>query len=147
MGDSTHAEKGLLVFLDNAVDSLTGTVTLKANFPNKTGALWPGALEAVSLQLDVEKNVLVVPRSAVQNGQSGSAVWIVDSAQKAHVVKVTVLRSTDSLAVLAGGVTPGQRVVTDGQLRLTEGVTVTIRGEGPGGARDSSTPTARDKTP
>ncbi len=147
VGDSTHAEKGLLVFLDNAVDSLTGTVTLKANFPNKTGALWPGALEAVSLQLDVEKNVLVVPQSAVQNGQSGSAVWIVDSAKKAHVVKVTVLRSTDSLAVLAGGVTPGQRVVTDGQLRLTEGVTVTIRGEGPGGARDSSTPTARDKTP
>lgn len=148
VGDSTHAENGSLVFLDNAVDSLTGTVTLKANFPNRTGALWPGALEAVSLQLNVEKDVLVVPASAVQTGQSGSVVWIVDSAKKAHVVKVTVKRSTDSLAVLGGGVTPGQRVVVDGQLRLTDGVTVTVRGDGQNGAtKDTSAQRGRGKAP
>ncbi|HEY8061408.1 MAG TPA: hypothetical protein VID74_01360, partial [Gemmatimonadales bacterium] len=72
----------------------------------------------------------VVPSSAVQSGQSGSVVWIVDSARKVHVVKVKVLRSTDSLSILSGGVSEGQRVVTDGQLRLTEGVRVAIRGEG-----------------
>ncbi|MGH7593873.1 MAG: efflux RND transporter periplasmic adaptor subunit [Gemmatimonadales bacterium] len=129
VGDSSHAENGSLVFLDNAVDSSTGTVMLKANFQNPSSALWPGALEAVALQLDVERNALVVPASAIQTGQSGSVVWIVDSAMSAHVVKVSVVRSTDSLAVLAGGVTPGQRVVTDGQLRLTDGVRVSIRAD------------------
>ena len=143
-GDSTRAEKGSLVFLDNAVDSTTETVLLKANFANAKGALWPGALEAVSLQLDVEHDVLVVPSSAVQAGQSGSVVWIVDSAKKAHVVKVNVVRSTDSLTILASGLTIGQRVVTDGQLRLTDGSRVSIRGEGPApGGRD----TARGGTP
>ena len=139
VGDSTHVENGSLVFLDNAVDSSTGTVLLKAKFANAVGALWPGALEAVALQLDVEHNALVVPSSAVQTGQSGSVVWTVDSARKAHVVKVKVLRSTDSLTILAGGVTEGQRVVIDGQLRLTDGVRVAIRGEGgaTGSRRDS----------
>lgn len=129
VGDSTRAETGSLVFLDNAVDSTTETVLLKAAFTNAKGALWPGGLEAVSLQLDVERNVLVVPASAIQGGQAGNVVWIVDSSRKAHVVKVTVLRSTDSLAVLAGGVTPGQRVVIDGQLRLTDGTRVSVRGD------------------
>ena len=131
VGDSSQTELGVLVFLDNAVDSLTGTVTLKANFKNPDGALWPGALESILLQLDVERDVLVVPTSAVQTGQSGSVIWIVDSAKKAHIVKVTVTRSTDSLAVLGGGVTAGQQVVVDGQLRLTEGVTVSPRGKTP----------------
>ena len=139
VGDSTHAEDGSLVFLDNAVDSSTGTVLLKANFANPAGALWPGALVAVALQLDVEHNVLVVPASAVQTGQSGNVVWIVDSARKAHVVKVTVIRGTDSLAVLAGGVTPGQLAVTDGQLRLTDGARVSLRGEDRAGGRGDST--------
>jgi multidrug efflux system membrane fusion protein len=130
IGDSTASENGSLVFLDNAVDSSTSTVLLKANFANSRGALWPGALETVALQLDVERNALVVPSSAVQSGQSGSVVWIVDSARKVHVVKVKVLRSTDSLSILSGGVSEGQRVVTDGQLRLTDGVRVAIRGEG-----------------
>lgn len=137
VGDSSQAETGVLVFLDNAVDSLTGTVALKARFANPDGALWPGALEAVTLQLDIEKDALVVPSSAVQGGQSGSVVWVIDSAQKAHVVKVTVVRSTDSLSILGGGVTPGQRVVTDGQLRLTDGSRVSIRGEASPGTRDS----------
>ena len=137
VGDSSQAETGVLVFLDNAVDSLTGTVALKARFANPDGALWPGALEAVTLQLDIEKDALVVPSSAVQGGQSGSVVWVIDSAQKAHVVKVTVVRSTDSLSILGGGVTPGQRVVTDGQLRLTDGSRVSIRGEASPATRDS----------
>jgi multidrug efflux system membrane fusion protein len=139
VGDSSHYEVGSLVFLDNAVDSNTGTVWLKARFPNKGGALWPGALEAVLLQLDVEKNALVVPSSAVQSGQSGSVVWVVDSSKRAHAVKVVVERSSDSLTVLSSGVAEGVRVVTDGQLRLTDSVRVAIRdSNGAPGAHDSA---------
>lgn len=127
VGDSSRAEKGVLIFLDNAVDSTTGTILLKASFANPDGALWPGALEAVALRLDVEKNVLVVPAAAVQGGQAGNVVWVLDSADKARLVKVQVVRATDVFAVLAGGVTPGQRVVVDGQLRLTDGVRVSVR--------------------
>ena len=138
IGDSGKVENGSLVFLDNAVDSSTSTVLLKARFANDDGALWPGALESVDLQLDVEHNALVVPSSAVQTGQAGSVVWIVDSARKAHVAKVNVLRTTDSLTVLGDGVTPGQQVVTDGQLRLTDGARVNIRTPDSGSARGDS---------
>jgi multidrug efflux system membrane fusion protein len=92
----------------------------------------------VSLQLDVQHNALVVPASAVQSGQAGDVVWTVDSAQKAHVNKVKVLRSTDSLAVLAGGLAAGAQVITDGQLRLTEGARVAIRTAGQRSGRDST---------
>jgi multidrug efflux system membrane fusion protein len=137
--DSTHLEAGRLIFLDNSVDSLTGTVALKGTFANTDGALWPGALVRVTLQLDVEHNALVVPGSAVQSGQAGDVVWIVDSTQKARVVKVKVLRNTDSMAVLTGGLTAGQQVITDGQLRLTDGIKVSVRTPGArGGAADST---------
>ena len=131
---STHLEAGKLIFLDNSVDSLTGTVALKGTFANTDGALWPGALVRVTLQLNVEHNALVVPGSAVQSGQAGDVVWIVDSTQKARVVKVKVLRSTDSMAVLTGGLTAGQQVITDGQLRLTDGAKVAVRTPGGRGA-------------
>ncbi len=127
VGDSTSIEHGTLVFLDNAVDSLTGTVMLKGYFENPDRVLWPGALERVALQLDIEKNALVVPASAVQSGQSGDVVWTVDSAHRVHALKVDVQRSSDTLAVLAGGLRPGQLVVTDGQLRLTDNTVVSIR--------------------
>jgi multidrug efflux system membrane fusion protein len=137
--DSSHVEMGRLIFLDNSVDSLTGTVALKGTFTNADGALWPGALVRVTLQLDIEHNALVVPGSAVQSGQAGDVVWIVDSAQKARVVKVKVLQTTDSLVVLTGGLTVGQRVITDGQLRLTDGAKVVVRTPGQRGANDSTT--------
>jgi len=132
VGDSTRVEHGTLVFLDNAVDSLTGTVTLKGHFDNVDRVLWPGALERVELELDVQKNALVVPASAVQSGQAGDVVWTVDSTHRVHSVKVSVRRSSDTLAVLAGGVSPGELVVTDGQLRLTENARVSIHAAGSG---------------
>ncbi len=127
VGDSTHVERGTLDFLDNNVDSLTGTVLLKAIFANSDGALWPGGLDAVSLRLDVLHNALVVPSSAVQNSQTGSVVWVIDSTNRAHPAKVVVLRSSDSLTVLQSGVTDGETVVIDGQLRLTDSSRVSIR--------------------
>jgi multidrug efflux system membrane fusion protein len=127
VGDSAHIEHGKLTFLDNNVDSLTGTVLLKAIFPNTDGTLWPGGLDAVSLQLDVMHHALVVPTAAVQNGQTGSVIWVVDADKRAHPVKVSVAQSSDTLSVLEGGVSVGQTVVTDGQLRLTDSSRVSIR--------------------
>lgn len=127
VGDSTRSESGRLNFYDNTVDSLTGTVLLKATFPNTDDALWPGGLDAVSLQLDIERNALVVPTAAVQNSQTGSVVWVIDSAKRAHPRKVEVERSTDSFTVLARGLSAGETIVTDGQLRLTDSSRVVIR--------------------
>ncbi|HET7042063.1 MAG TPA: efflux RND transporter periplasmic adaptor subunit [Gemmatimonadales bacterium] len=124
VGDSGAPSVGTLTFVDNAVDTLTGTITLKAIFPNGDHRLWPGSLVRVQLQIDVEKGALVVPLPAVVSGQRGSSVFVVDSAGKAKNVAVTVRRTTDSLAILSGGVTAGQTVVTDGQIRLTDGTPV-----------------------
>ncbi|HEY3935582.1 MAG TPA: efflux RND transporter periplasmic adaptor subunit [Gemmatimonadales bacterium] len=147
VGDSAHVEYGKLTFLDNNVDSLTGTVLLKAIFPNADGALWPGGLDAVSLQLDVARNALVVPTAAVQNSQNGSVVWIVDSNRRAHPVKVTVARSSDSLTMLQSGVTAGETIVTDGQLRLTDSSRVSIRNPATAPTADSANATAKAGDP
>ena len=124
VGDSGAPSVGALTFVDNAVDTNTGTITLKARFENRDHRLWPGALVRVALQLDVQKGALVVPLSAVVSSQRGSTVFIVDTAGKARSVGVQVQRVTDSEAVLATGVEAGQVVVTDGQIRLVDGTRV-----------------------
>ena len=129
VGGDDAGETGTLTFLDNAVDTLTGTIQLKAQFPNRSGGLWPGALVRVVLQLDTQRDALVVPLTAVVNGQRGSVVYVVDSARAASIRPVDVERTTDSIAVLRGGVAPGDLVVTDGQLRLTEGTRVGVRND------------------
>jgi len=133
VGDDVAGEVGTLTFLDNAVDTLTGTIQLKAQFPNRSGALWPGALVRVVLELDVERDALVVPLTAVVNGQQGSVVYVVDSAGTAHVRPVTVERTGDSTVVLRAGVEPGEVVVTDGQLRLTDGTMVQVKNDSAAG--------------
>ncbi len=121
VGDTGAPAQGTLTFVDNAVDTMTGTITLKALFENKDNRLWPGALVRAQLQLDVEKGALIVPLGAVVTGQRGSTLFVVDTGNVVKNVPVTVLRTTDSLAILASGVTEGQVVVTDGQIRLTDG--------------------------
>jgi multidrug efflux system membrane fusion protein len=140
VGDSSRIEKGTLIFLDNAVDSNTGTVLLKARFANTDGTLWPGALDAVSLQLDVQHNAMVVPTSAVQGGQAGSVVWIVDSSKQVHAVKIGIVRTTDSLTIVSGNLHAGETIVVDGQLRLTEGSKISVLAPRAGG--DSTTGTS-----
>ena len=121
--------EGELAFVDNAVDAATGTIELKAVFPNRDRALWPGQFVNVSLTLETEGEALVVPAAAVQNGQSGTFVWVVGGDGKAEARPVTVKRVWQSLAVLAEGVKTGEKVVTDGQLRLAPGAPVSIQGE------------------
>lgn len=126
VGDTSLVVTGTLSFLDNAVDTLTGTILLKATFPNREERLWPGALVRVALELAVERGVLVVPRSAIITGQQGASVFVVNDSGKAALRRVTVSRSDDSLAVLSDGVEPDERVVIDGQLRLTDGSPVQV---------------------
>lgn len=122
------AQQGTLSFIDNAVDTTTGTITLKATFPNPTGTLWAGEFVLTSMLLFNEPNVLVVPAPAIQTGQRGSYVYVVDSTSTARQQPVAVERTAGDVAVIASGLTEGERVVTDGQSRLTPGAKVTIVG-------------------
>lgn len=128
VGGAVPVETGVLVFVDNAVDSLTGTVLLKASFPNRDRRLWPGALVRVTLTVAIEKNVLVLPVSAVLSGQQGSSVFVVSDSGRARLRRVTVDRATDSLVILSTGVTEGEQVVSSGQVRITDGARVMVLG-------------------
>jgi multidrug efflux system membrane fusion protein len=128
--------KGGLSMIDNAVDTTTATVMLKASFPNKGGTLWPGQFVATSLRLYVEDSVLVLPTQAVVTGQQGTYVYVIDSSNTAQQRPVTVERTAAQIAVIASGVSEGERVVTDGQSRVTPGAQVTIGMRDPTAAGD-----------
>jgi multidrug efflux pump subunit AcrA (membrane-fusion protein) len=119
---------GKLSFIDNAVDTATGTVQLKAEFDNSSGRLWAGQFATTSLHLFDEQNVLVVPSQAIVTGQRGSYVYVVDHADTARQRAVTVERTAGGLAIVSSGVHDGDRVVTEGQSRLTPDAPVRFRG-------------------
>jgi multidrug efflux system membrane fusion protein len=133
--DSNTDAKGGLSFIDNAVDTTTGTVTLKATFPNKNGTLWAGQFVSSSLRLYIEDSVLVLPTQAIVTGQQGTYVYVIDSSNTAQQRQVTIERAAGSISVISSGVAEGERVVTDGQSRVTPGsqVTVGLREPGSGG--------------
>jgi len=144
----SQPEHGSLFFIDNAVDTTTGTVQLKASFPNPNRRLWAGEFVATRLELFVEQNALVVPASAVVTGQQGQYVYVVSDSLTAEQRPVTVERTAGSLMVIASGLRVGERVVTDGQSRLTPNAKVVINtpqgapGGGRGGARGGARGTA-----
>ena len=119
---------GTLAFVDNNVDSTTGTVLLKARFSNPEGTLWPGQYMKVALQLYVDPNALTLPAPAILTGQQGTYVFMIDSAGTATQRPVQVSRTVDSLAVIASGLREGEQVVVDGQSRLVAGSKVSIKG-------------------
>ena len=121
-------EPGTLSFLDNAVDSLTGTVIAKARFANAGNRLWPGEYVRVTVQLDVENGVIAVPSRAVQAGQEGAYVFVIDHDKKAQMRPVSTGRAVGDLTVVTSGITAGERVVIDGQSRLSPGAAVDIKG-------------------
>jgi multidrug efflux system membrane fusion protein len=122
----TVPENGYLSFVDNNVDNTTGTVKLKGTFENKSARLWPGQFSTVSLRLAQQEDATVVPSQAVQTGQSNDYVYVIkaDSTAEQRVVKVA--RTVGADAVIASGVTAGETVAVDGQLRLIPGVKVQI---------------------
>ncbi len=119
---------GALAFVDNNVDSTTGTVLLKARFSNPEGTIWPGQYMSVALQLYVDPNALTLPAPAVLTGQQGTYVYTVDTTMTAKQRPVQVSRTVDTLAIIASGLREGERVVVDGQSRLVPGSKVAIKG-------------------
>jgi multidrug efflux system membrane fusion protein len=127
-GGGGQASEGILTFLDNAVDTATGTIMLKGSFPNQDGALWPGEFVNVRLRLYVDEDALTVPARAVVTGQQGSYVFVVQQDSTAATRPVKVVRQAGDRAVVSGEIEPGQQVVTDGQLRLRQGSKVQVKG-------------------
>lgn len=117
---------GTLFFIDNSVDTLTGTVMLKATFPNTERLLWSGQFVSTTLHLFTEKKALVVPSEAVVTGQQGTYVYVVDSGSTAQQRKVSVERAEGMLSVITAGLREGEQVVRSGQSRLTSGAKVKI---------------------
>lgn len=127
-GPTSCTKTGTLVFVDNAVDSTTGAVIMKARFDNADEAFWHGQFVNVTLQLTVEKDALVVPAKAVLPGQKGiSYVYRVEPDSTVKTCTVRVIRTAGDDAVIAGEIAPGDRVVTDGQLRLAPGSRVVVK--------------------
>ena len=121
------ASEGDLTFIDNTVDATTGTINLRATFPNRERALWPGQFTNVSLVLTTDSGATVAPSTAVQPGQAGSLVYVIKPDETVEARPVTVRRVFKQWSVIEKGLAPGEKVVTDGQLRLAPGVKVTIK--------------------
>ncbi len=122
--EPNHIARGRLKVIDNAVDTNTGTIRLKAVFDNTDHKLWPGQFVNVLLMLDTQSNATVVPSEAVQDGQHGQFIFVVKADQTVEPRPVTVARTIGRKAVIAKGVAPGETVVTDGQLLLYPGAKI-----------------------
>ena len=128
-GDEKPPEQGILTFVDNAVDTATGTIKLKGTFENREKRLWPGQFVDVILTLTTRPNAILVPSQAIETGQEGPYVFVVKSDLTVEHRPVTGDRSLDGLTVVAKGLQPGETVVTAGQLRLVAGRKVEIKEE------------------
>jgi len=119
-------DSGVLRVVDNQVDQTTGTVKLKAEFPNADLQLWPGQFVNVRLLIDTLKQVVVIPTGAVQRGPNGTFVYIVKDDQTVAMRPITVQKQDETQTVVSSGVAPPERVVTTGFVRLTDGAKVAI---------------------
>jgi multidrug efflux system membrane fusion protein len=127
--------EGKLVFVDNTVTPQTGTVLLKTRVPNATEVIWPGQFVNVRVVLTIEPEAVVVPEAAVQPGQDGSFVYLIDENSKVKVQPVKVSRQMGNDVVIASGIKAGDRVITEIPQALTPGATVQLAGEGKGGGK------------
>ncbi|MDA8078731.1 MAG: efflux RND transporter periplasmic adaptor subunit [Nitrospiraceae bacterium] len=143
-GDKNPAA-GRLTFIDNVVDTATGTIKLKGSFDNRDKRLWPGQFVNVVLTLTVQNNAVVAPTQAVQTGQQGRFVFVVKDDLTAEVRPVVVSRTSGEESVIDKGLTAGERVVTDGQTRLTPGAKVEIK-NGQGAKSDGQKAEDKAKT-
>src|SRR4029450_8927913 len=119
-------DKGKVMVIDNQVDQTTGTVKLKAEFPNNNLQLWPGQFVNVQVLIDTLRQVVVVPTAAVQRGPNGPFVYVLKEGNTVTVRRVTLTQQDDGPAVVATGLQAGERVVTTGFARLTEGTQVAV---------------------
>jgi multidrug efflux system membrane fusion protein len=137
---------GRLAFVDNAVDAASGTLLLKAETANRDGALWPGQFVRIRLQLFEQGNATVVPAAAVTSSQQGTYCYVVKADTTVEVRPVTVQRTWRDLAVIAQGLTAGETIVTDGQIRLSPGARAVIR-NAPGESQPTAGGAGGDSSP
>lgn len=131
--DDKNPVQGRLTFIENAVDTATGTIKLKGSFANSDRKLWPGQFVNVLLTLTTQSNAVVVPTQAVQTGQKGPFVFVVREDATVEARPVVVSRIFGEESVMESGLKAGEKVVTDGQLRLTPGAKVEVK-DGQGAA-------------
>lgn len=126
-GNPGPPAEGALSFIDNSVNTATGTILLKGTFENRQGQLWPGQFVNVTITLATEKNAVVVPSPAVQTGQSGQFVFVVKQDMTVESRPVIVARQFGEKSVIEKGLQPGETVVTDGQIRLVPGALIQVK--------------------
>lgn len=131
--ETAPEEQGVLTFVDNAVDATTGTIKLRGTFSNANRRLWPGQFIRVTLRLATLRDAVVVPNQAVQTGQNGEYVMVVNSDQRVEARPVTTSARAGEDMVVEKGLQAGETVVTEGHLRLAPGMRVQVRA--PGGGR------------
>jgi multidrug efflux system membrane fusion protein len=118
---------GTLSFVDNAIDTTTGTILLKGTFENKDGALWPGEFVTATLQLFQQSNAITVPTQAVVEGTNGAFLFVINADSTATQREIPIDRAAGDVTIVSQGVKPGEQVVVDGQLRLNTGTKVQIK--------------------
>ena len=131
--DAPH--QGLLNFIENTVDASTGTLRLRASFPNADRKMWPGQFVRVRMRLGTLENAVVVPNQAVQTGQDGNFIYVVKEDRSVENRPVTTGARNGQELVITKGLSVGETVVTEGQLRIAPGIKVTPRVPGVGGRK------------
>ena len=126
-GDTNSTATGQLTFIDNSVDTNTGTILLKATFQNTNTVLWPGQFVQTSLVLSNLTQATVVPSQAVQTGQDGEFLFVVKEDQTVEARPIVAGITYDGIRVIMSGLKPGETVVIDGQVRLTAGAKVSVK--------------------
>lgn len=119
--------KGTLAFVENTVDLATGTVLARALMANTDERLWPGAFVSVRAMLGTQADAITVPAAAIQLGQTGPYLFVIRENRKAALTPVTIARTVAGEVVISSGLSGGEQVVVDGQLRLTDGATVQVQ--------------------
>ena len=135
--DAKGAEQGVLSFIDNTVDKMTGTILLKGTFANKERRLWPGQFVNIVLTLTTQPDAIIVPSQAIQTGQDGQYVFVLKPDFTVEVRPVVVARTLNNESIIDKGLKDGEKVVTDGQLQLVPGAKVEVKGSSGGSEKGS----------
>jgi multidrug efflux system membrane fusion protein len=128
--DTTRLDEGTIDLVDNQVDQSTGTIKLKASFPNDDTRLWPGNFVNGRIVVDEIRDGVTVPSAALRHGPHGDFIWVISHEQKAELRTVTAGQAIDGRVLIEHGLKAGEQVVTDGHFRLEPGVSVDIAGRG-----------------
>lgn len=141
-GNKEQKLEGTAKFIDNAVDAANGTILMKAILDNKDGKLTPGQFLNVGMTLDKLADAVLIPNEAIQQGADGNFLYVVKPDNTAEVRKIEVISTYQGMSAITQGIAAGDKVVTDGQLRLTPGATIKARQEKTAEAASPATPAA-----